>query len=87
VVQVNSVVAQVNSVVAQVISAAGEVGYTRCLLVSARARVRSGGGLAVALALDELLIARWLNGDKTHHGRHIQPNEFSMQRVKLYRYR
>jgi hypothetical protein len=32
---------------------------------------------------------RWLNGDQTHQGRHVrlEPNEFSMQRVKLYRYR
>ena len=32
---------------------------------------------------------RWLNGDQTHQGRHIRlvPNEFSVQRVKLYRYR
>lgn len=32
---------------------------------------------------------RWLNGDQTHQGRHIrlEPNEFSIQRVKLYRYR
>jgi len=32
---------------------------------------------------------RWLNGDQTHQGRHIrlEPNEFSVQRVKLYRYR
>jgi hypothetical protein len=32
---------------------------------------------------------RWLNGDQTHQGRHIRlvPNEFTIQRVKLYRYR
>jgi len=32
---------------------------------------------------------RWLNGDQTHQGRHIrlEPNDFSVQRVKLYRYR
>jgi hypothetical protein len=32
---------------------------------------------------------RWLNGDQTHQGRHIrlEPNEFTMQRVTLYRYR
>jgi beta-galactosidase GanA len=32
---------------------------------------------------------RWLNGDQTHQGRHIRlpPGAFSMQRVKLYRYR
>ena len=83
------------------------------------------GGLIIALAPDEFLIAgigivvtfapaspgdptagilsaqegryvrgkwtttRWLNGDQTHQGRHIrlEPNEFSIQRVKLYRYR
>ena len=34
-------------------------------------------------------ITRWLNGDQTHQGRHIrlEPNDFSIQRVKLYRYR
>jgi hypothetical protein len=33
--------------------------------------------------------SRWLNGDQTHQGRHIrlEPNGFSVQRVKLYRYR
>ena len=32
---------------------------------------------------------RWLNGDQTHQGRHIrlEPNEFSIQHVKMYRYR
>ena len=32
---------------------------------------------------------RWLNGDQTHQGRHVrlEPNEFTIQRVKLYRYR
>ena len=83
------------------------------------------GGLIIALAPDELIIAgtgivvtfapvsagdpvagiltaqegryvngrwatsRWLNGDQTHQGRHIRlvPNELSVQRVKLYRYR
>ena len=32
---------------------------------------------------------RWLNGDQTHQGRHLRlpAGEFSMQRVKLYRYR
>ena len=86
---------------------------------------RSGGGVIVALANDEFLIAgsgltvtfvpegsgppiagilraqqgryesgrwvgeRWFNGDQTHQGRRIrlEANEFSMQRVKLYRYR
>ena len=83
------------------------------------------GGLIIALAPDEFLIAgtgivvtfapvspgdpiagilsadegrfvkgRWqtirrLNGDQTHQGRHIrlEPNDFSIQRVKLYRHR
>jgi Domain of unknown function (DUF5597)/Beta-galactosidase len=82
------------------------------------------GGIIIALASDELIIAgtgivvtcapvgagdpiagilsaeegrivngRWrttrrLNGDQTHQGRHIRlgPGEFTMQRVKLYRY-
>jgi len=32
---------------------------------------------------------RWLSGDQTHQGRHIRldPGRFSMQRVRLYRYR
>ena len=32
---------------------------------------------------------RWLNGDQTHQGRHIRlvPNDFTIQRVKVYRYR
>lgn len=32
---------------------------------------------------------RWLNGDQTHQGRHVrlEPGRFTMQRVKLYRYR
>jgi beta-galactosidase GanA len=32
---------------------------------------------------------RWLNGDQTHQGRHIRlgPGQFTMQRVKLYRYK
>jgi beta-galactosidase GanA len=89
------------------------------------ASARTGGGLIIALAPDEFLIAgsgltvtfapstpgppiagilrtqeghyengrwiggRWLNGDQTHQGRHIrlEPRDFSMQRVKLYRYR
>jgi len=84
-----------------------------------------GGGLLIALAPDELLIAgsgivvtfeptgtgdpiagilsadegrfvngqwrvgRRLNGDQTHQGRHVRlpPGEFTIQRVKLYRYR
>jgi beta-galactosidase GanA len=88
------------------------------------APVRTGGGIIIALAPDEFLIAgsgmtvtfapatagdpiagilraqqghyenghwvggRWLNGDQTHQGRHVrlEPNDFSMQRVKLYRY-
>jgi beta-galactosidase GanA len=86
---------------------------------------RTGGGLIIALAPDEFLVAgsgltvtfapvgpgapiagilraqegryengqwvggRWLNGDQTHQGRHIrlEARDFSMQRVKLYRYR
>jgi beta-galactosidase GanA len=86
---------------------------------------RTGGGLVVALAADEFVIAgsgltvtfaplgpgaptagilraqegryengrwvggRWLNGDQTHQGRHIRLEApgFSVQRVKLYRYR
>ena len=89
------------------------------------ARVRTAGGLIVALAPDEFLVAgsgltvtfapatagppiagilrtqegrydrgkwsttRWLNGDQTHQGRHIrlEARDFSMQRVKVYRYR
>jgi beta-galactosidase GanA len=32
---------------------------------------------------------RWLNGDQTHQGRHVrlEPGRFTIQRVKLYRYR
>jgi beta-galactosidase GanA len=32
---------------------------------------------------------RWLNGDQTHQGRHLrlEPGRFSIQRVRLYRYR
>ena len=32
---------------------------------------------------------RWLNGDQTHQGRHVRlpPDGFSVQRVRLYRYR
>jgi len=32
---------------------------------------------------------RWLNGDQTHQGRHVrlEPGRFTVQRVKLYRYR
>lgn len=32
---------------------------------------------------------RWLNGDQTHQGRHVrlEPGAFTLQRVKLYRYR
>ncbi|GJI91537.1 GH35 family beta-galactosidase [Duganella hordei] len=32
---------------------------------------------------------RWLNGDESHQGRHVRlpADDFSMQRVKLYRYR
>jgi beta-galactosidase GanA len=89
------------------------------------ASARTGGGLVIALAADEFLIAgsgltvtfapatpgpptagilrtqegryenghwvggRWLNGDQTHQGRHVQlgSRDFSMQRVRVYRYR
>jgi hypothetical protein len=92
-------------------------------LGAARESVR--GGIVIALASDEFIIAgtgivvtfapvgdgdpiagiltaqegrivggrwrtiRWLNGDQTHQGRHIrlEPNAFTIQRVKLYRYR
>ena len=32
---------------------------------------------------------RWLNGDQTHQGRHVrlEPGRFTLQRIKLYRYR
>jgi beta-galactosidase GanA len=32
---------------------------------------------------------RWLNGDQTHQGRHLrlEPGRFTLQRIKLYRYR
>jgi beta-galactosidase GanA len=32
---------------------------------------------------------RWLNGDQTHQGRHVrlEPGRYTVQRVKLYRYR
>jgi beta-galactosidase GanA len=32
---------------------------------------------------------RWLNGDQTHQGRHVrlEPGRFTIQRVRLYRYR
>jgi hypothetical protein len=32
---------------------------------------------------------RWLNGDQTHQGRHLrlEPGRFSIQRIRLYRYR
>ena len=32
---------------------------------------------------------RWLNGDQTHQGRHLrlEPGHFTLQRIKLYRYR
>ena len=35
------------------------------------------------------LPGRLLNGDQTHQGRHVrlEPRDFSMQRVKVYRYR
>jgi Domain of unknown function (DUF5597)/Beta-galactosidase len=33
--------------------------------------------------------SRWLDGDQTHQGRHVrlEPGRFSLQRVRLYRYR
>ena len=32
---------------------------------------------------------RWLNGDQTHQGRHLrlEPGRFTIQRIRLYRYR
>jgi hypothetical protein len=32
---------------------------------------------------------RWLNGDQTHQGRHLrlEPGRFTIQKIKLYRYR
>jgi beta-galactosidase GanA len=60
------------------------------------APVGAGDPIAGILSADEgrYVRGRWtssrrLNGDQTHQGRHIRlgPNEFSMQRVKLYRYR
>jgi hypothetical protein len=35
------------------------------------------------------LEGRWMNGDQTHQGRHIglYGDGFTIQRVKLYRYR
>ena len=91
----------------------------------AAAVMHTGGGIIVALAPDEFLIAgsgitvtfapgtpgppiagilsaqegryengrwvggRWMNGDQTNQGRHVRldARDFSMQRVKLYRYR
>jgi hypothetical protein len=34
-------------------------------------------------------VQRRLNGDQTHQGRHVRlpPREFTIQRVRLYRYR
>ena len=55
-----------------------------------------GGGQAGLLSVEEGRYVdgqwqhlRWLNGDQTHQGRHVrlEPGRFSMQRVKLYRYR
>jgi beta-galactosidase GanA len=55
-----------------------------------------GGGTAGLLSVAEGRYVdgkwqhiRWLNGDQTHQGRHVrlEPGRFSMQRVKLYRYR
>lgn len=38
---------------------------------------------------DQWLPGRWLNGDQTHQGRHLQlvTGKFGIQRIKLYRYR
>lgn len=56
----------------------------------------TGGGQAGLLSVAEGRYVdgqwqhiRWLNGDQTHQGRHVrlEPGRFSMQRVKLYRYR
>ena len=55
-----------------------------------------GDPIAGILSADEgrIVNGRWqtirrLNGDQTHQGRHIrlEPNVFTIQRVKLYRYR
>jgi hypothetical protein len=60
------------------------------------APVSAGDPIAGILSAEEgrYVNGRWvptrrLNGDQTHQGRHIRlvPNEFSVQRVKLYRYR
>ena len=56
----------------------------------------TGGGQAGLLSVEEGSFVdgkwqhlRWLNGDQTHQGRHVrlEPGRFSLQRVKLYRYR
>ncbi|KQT31351.1 hypothetical protein ASG29_15500 [Sphingomonas sp. Leaf412] len=55
-----------------------------------------GKGVAGIEAADEgrmeagrFVLARRMNGDQTHQGRHVRlpPEDFSVQRVKLYRYR
>jgi len=55
-----------------------------------------GGGQAGLLSCEEGGYAegrwqhtRWLNGDQTHQGRHVrlEPGRFTIQRVRLYRYR
>ena len=40
-------------------------------------------------ANDQWVPGRWLNGDQTNQGRHLrlESNRFSIQRIKLYRYR
>ena len=58
---------------------------------------RAGGGTQVGLLSVEegryengvWQHLRWLNGDQTHQGRHVrlEPGRFTIQRVKLYRYR
>ncbi|WP_425955187.1 DUF5597 domain-containing protein [Xylanimonas sp. McL0601] len=59
--------------------------------------VEPGGDVVGILACEEGRYAadgewqrlRWLNGDQTHQGRHVrlEPGRFTVQRVKLYRYR
>jgi beta-galactosidase GanA len=56
----------------------------------------SGNDVAGILSVEEGTFAngqwtrrRWLNGDETHQGRHLrlEPGRFSVQRIRLYRYR
>lgn len=100
-------------------------GYTLSISYERPTSQNVSGGLVIAVAPDEFIIAgtslvitfdadspgepltgilsaqegkfisrnwvggRWLNGDQTHQGRHIrlEANKFTIQRVKLYRYR